>query len=364
MIRGRSSTSSSDARRVTGLRAAPWAALLALVVIVLFEYGFVWKNRHQIWDANYTLLEKKRRLLTGDTPPDSIAVLGTSRFYHLNPQAIAGLLPPGALVHNYAWGWAKLETYEAMLRGMVAAGRAPKAVVVDGLPELFAYNPDTLEGTGIERYAETTPFTSALSTALRVHDWPTAWQLVSYHLTPPSTRYGDRVVRALRHLRARHTLPPLPEDYDKLVTTWQKQGWFQFAPPQHVASMADFRDLQIATGPWVVRENEKYTRIYEHFVAYAASQGIRVIMLPVANNPLAYDVFQSVGILARYDRWLADLQHKYPNFSAARPHAFTWGQEVMGDAGHLNAAGVARHMPMALEQLREALNDEVTTLTK
>src|SRR5688572_28683567 len=96
-------------RPASHLRSIPIAAVLALLLILLFEAGFIWQYRYHFWDANYILLEKKRQAMNAPLPPDDLAILGSSRFYHVQPEPLARLLGPGSRVTNYAWGHCGVE---------------------------------------------------------------------------------------------------------------------------------------------------------------------------------------------------------------------------------------------------------------
>lgn len=337
----------------------PLAAAGAVVLIGLFELGFVWSNRHRLWDANYTLLEKKRDALSAPTEADTIAVFGTSRLYHVDPKRLQAFLPPGSRVTNYSWSWCGIEAYEAMLRGLINAGRIPKILLVEAQPELFGYTYQRLSVTGpdyfAQRYAETAPFGAALRTTIGLKEWQQAWNLLTYNLSPPSLLYQDRVKPALAHLLRQGALPDRPANYDFLVTRWETDGCFNYVnPPDKVADPAEFAALETETGPWTLRQHPALQHALSRMLKLAQKHDIRIIMIPVPNNDLAYQKFEANGVFATYDKWLDSLQQKFPNFSAPGPRYCAW-PGMLGDAGHLNAAGTERHMNLVTEILREKL---------
>lgn len=359
MIPDHSSISSSEAMtapkhsalRPGRLRKFPLAALGALAIIIALEMG-VWHYRYRIWEANYILLEQKREVLTGGSEPDDIAILGSSRFYHLRPEAIGDLFGPGTKVTNYSWSWSCLETYEVMLRGLIAAGRTPDIVVVDGIPEIFGYSERYLTAAHPEAprwFYHTVPLMAGLRTEIGQKQWKVAWDLLVHFYTPPSSLYRDAVFQGLKTLLSSRHLPPFPV-YNNPVGDWQRQGWFLFAPAEHVAGAEEFKALEKDTGPYIFREHEHIRYIYQRFVKLAQENDVEVIMLPVPNNPLVYDAFNRGGIYTEYDKWLDYLERKYINFSAPAPRYFTW-PNMLGDAGHVNAAGAERHMELVIDLL-------------
>jgi hypothetical protein len=334
--------------------AAPLAAIAAILLIVLFEVGFVWQFRYHIWDANYIFLEQKREKLTGDSPADDVAILGSSRFLHLRPAAISQAFG-GATVTNYSWGYCGIEAYEAMLRGLITAGRAPKLVIVDGMPEIFGYNTAMLTVTQAPKlrtgFAVTAPFWATVRTEIGQKEWKTAWQLIAQRMTPPSTLYRDWVTAALKVLLSTGHLPPLPDGYEETAGAWKRQGWTNFAPPASVATEADFKAFAKETGPYILRkESKKVAWRYERFIRLAAEHDIEILSVAVPNNDLVYAEFNQNGIYDHYSDWLEHLQRKYPNFHAPPPYYMHW-PGMLGDAIHVNAAGAARHMNLVLQQI-------------
>ncbi len=338
-------------RRWAGL---PVAALTAAASIFLFETSFVWQYRHHFWDANYILLEKKRERLTQAQKPDDIAILGSSRFYHLQPGAIADLVGNGARVSNYSWAYCGVEAYESMLRGLLTAGRAPRTILVDGCPEICSFPSRLLTARDSEEYrtrlAVTVPFRAGIQTAVGQNAWNVAWDLFAYHVTPPSTVYREKVKAGLTTLLKTRELPPLPPNYENFVGNWLEQGWFYFALPERVAGPEDFQMLENATGPPLLRDNASVAASYERFVQLADANNINIIMLAVPTNPRMYQGFQEQRVFEKYDGWLTDLERMHSNFVAPGPRWMVW-PGLLGDAGHVNAAGAKKHMDFVLELL-------------
>lgn len=360
MMRARSSTFSSDAggnspgKEIAMIRCFPVAAVAAVILVILFEVVFVWNNRYHFWDANYILLDQKKQAMTDKRPADDIAILGSSRFYHVDPEPISELFG-GAQVMNYAWGYCGVEAYEGMLRGFINAGRVPKVILVDGAPEVFAYRHDTLtisENPGLRvGFSVTVPPVAALRTEAGHKAWNTTWEILSQYMTPTSTLYRDQIKAEFSTLAKGH-LPSLPPQYDRLVTTWRKQGWFYFVKPDQVVDPAEFEMLEKNTGPYVLRQNSDITYSYQRFVRLAREHGVQVVMLPVPNNEYAFEKFDREGVYRQYDQWLSKLEKKYDNFHAPGPRWFYW-PGALGDALHVNAKGAARHMDLILKLLDE-----------
>lgn len=336
-----------------GSRALPLAAAVACALVVAFEAG-VWKSRHFLWDANYILLETKRAAMAAPAPADDVAVLGSSRFYHVRPDAISAALG-GARVTNYAWGYCGVEAYEAILRGLIQAGRTPKTVLVDGVPEIFAYKRELLSATKSEGLrtglAVTAPASAAITTALAAHEYATGWQFLARKLTPPSTLNRQALATATKNFLKTGKKPALPPGYDRLVETWQRQGWFYFTDSAQIGSPADFNANAHVTGPWELRKSPGATAAYERFIALAARHNVQVILAPVPNNELAFNAFDRLGVYHRYDAWLTDLERRYPNFRAPAPRWYCW-PGLLGDALHVNAAGAEKHMAQITQMLQ------------
>lgn len=357
-------TSSADTpyqshRLLTGGYRYPKAAAAALIFIVLIEWGLVWHNRYHFMDANYILLEQKRVALTSLPGADDVAILGSSRFYHLKPKPIAALVGKGAQVTNYSWAYCGVEAYEAMLRGLIEAGRKPKLILTDGFPEIFSYPESMLTNTQSEDllagFAATAPVGAALRTEVGQKRYDIAWKVLEYAMTPPSTLFRKSLIQCIQELLTNGTRPSFPAHYDR-VAAWQQNGWFNFAPPQRIADVRDFDALQKITGPHILRDNVAATRAYERLVHLAHDNGVKIILLPVPNNSVAFEAFTRNGVYKKYDKWLNGLETKYDNFKAPGPRWFCW-PNMLGDAGHVNAAGAARHMDLVLELLRQPLKE-------
>ena len=336
------------------------ALIAAIGLILLFEIGFVWQFRYHIWDANYIFLEQKRNKLTGDSPADDVAILGSSRFLHLKPSDISAALG-GATVTNYSWGYCGIEAYEAMLRGLINAGRVPKLVIVDGMPEIFGNNTAVLTVTEAPKlrtgYAVTAPFLATMRTQIGQKEWRTAWQLFAQKMTPLSTQYRDWLRASLQVLLSTGKLPPLPADYEETAGAWKKQGWTNFAPQAYVATQEDFKAFARETGPYVLRkESKKIAWKYERFVRLARDHNVQILSIAVPNNDLVFEAYTQQGIYEKYSEWLDGLQRKYNNFHAPRPHFLHW-PDTLGDAIHVNAEGAKRHMEMVLQTVQSKYQD-------
>ena len=332
----------------------PLAAVIAIILIAAFEYGFIWKNRHRLWHTNYSLLDVKRTALrTG--PADDADILGMSRFYHIDPAAVAKALGVKR-VSNYSWASCGMETYQVMLQALIDSGRKPRTLIVDGFPEMFSYRPELLSASGDEmnrlRYRETVALWPAIKTACSQRDYLAVHRLLEYNLMPPSMRYADRVKRGLKSLKGKKSLPDLPDDYPRMVEQWQASGWFVFPPPGRAASDQDFIDLERETHCATLKENRTAQETFERFLALAGQENISVIMLPVPNTDRAYAQNQANGVFAAHDAWLNSLETRFPHFSAPQPrHMQLPG--MFGDATHVNAAGAQAHMDLLLPMLEK-----------
>lgn len=363
MMRGRLSISSSDEmpRPQSRRRAAawPWAALLAVVLVAAFEMGFVYQFRYRFWDSTYSLAEIKRRLLTSGAPADDVAILGNSRFYHVDPERLKEVFGPDARITNYAWAWCGMDIYEPMLRGMINAGRTPRIVIVDANAEMFGYRPELLSLAGDpsnqSRYNQTAPLLPGLRTELAQQLWGPAWHTFSSYLTPPSVVYGERVGKGLERLLKQRKLPKPRKDFTTYVEQWQQHGWFQFAA-ERVSDWDEYRHVETINGPYTLFDNPQARQAYERFLRLAQAHNVRVILLPVPHNTLQYEAYLRNGVYAAFDQWLNAMQEKYPVFSAPAPRWQDW-PGMLGDAGHLNSAGIQRHMDLMVEMLKQVQED-------
>lgn len=332
----------------------PIAALAALALVIAFEAG-VWKYRYRLWDGHQVLSEKKRKVLLAAAEPDTIAIFGVSRFYHLRPDEIANTLGTDIQVTNYSWRWCGIEAYEAMLRGLIQARRVPKLILVDGIPEILGYKPYLVNARDNEIFqiglAQTAPRLALLRTIVGLKEWKWFWNTITYTATPPSTLYRESVSSGLHRLIREGTLPPLPENYETVVETWEQKGWLVFAAGKR-GTDKEYRQLEQLTGPYKLYDNLLTLRAYERFLRLAERHGTRVILLPVPSNPLIYDAYKREGVFDAYDQWLNTLEKKHTNFQAPAPRWLNW-PEAMGDAGHVHEEGAERHMRLILEMLNE-----------
>lgn len=366
-----SSTSSSDiapiggqAQRIDPAQAGrpiqysygwPRAAALAVALVVTFEAGFVYKFRYRFWDSTYSLAEIKRNLLTSDIPADDIAILGNSRFYHIDPHRLKAVFGDNLRITNYAWAWCGTEVYEPMLRAMIHSGRKPKVVIVDANPELFGYKEYLLSTAGDpsnqSRYRQTAPFWPGLRFQLVRGLWGPAWDTLSARITPPSVNYGERVANGVERAIKDQKLPKPRQDFGQMVEHWRQHGWLQFAP-ERVSEWAEYEHLETLNGPYIVNKNPHVLESYERFLALAQEHGVEVILLPIPHNELQYAAYERNGVFAAYDKWLNEMQAKYPVFRAPAPRWQTW-PGMLADAGHLNKAGIQRHMELIVTMLNE-----------
>lgn len=360
MTHARSSTSSSklndqqpqDPARKYGF---PLAAVMAVVALLVIEGGLVWKNRHYWWDANYILLEKKRDMLTSGGAPDDVAIFGSSRFYHVRPQIVKSIIGEDKKVTNYSWGWCGVETYEAMLRGLIQNDRKPRVLILDGYPEIYGYPGHLMSITShdVSRvgFLQTTPKMAALRTVAGLKEWKTLWGCLTHYATPPTAANRAGLIAAGKKWLAGEGLA-LPRDYDLMVTSWEEQGWFLFTPPDRVAGTEEFLELEKHTGPYKEYDNGAIEHAYERVIRLAQKNDIRVILLPAPNNTYVYEKFTKHGVYLKYDRMLHKLEADYPNFTAPPPRWFAW-PGTLGDSNHVNAAGAEKHLQVLTDLLRE-----------
>ena len=337
------------------VRRLPYAALLALALVGVFEFAFVWQNRYRLWNTDYSLVDAKRQKLQSGEPPDEVAIFGVSRFYHVDPQVVAEAMSVQR-VSNYSWASCGMETYEVMLRALISPDRKPRVILVDSFPEIFSYRPELLKAMGDEmnqtRYLETVPMWAALQTAWRLGDGPMADKLLAYNLMPPSARYSSRVIRGLKSLKGTGALPDYPKEFDRKVGAFNRTGWFTYpSPADRVATEEEFIHLEKVTGSGTLRDNPYARKVFEDFIGMAQMENIRVVMLPVPNSERAYRVNETEGIFAAHERWLDKLEAAYANFHAPKPrHIVMPGK--LGDATHVNLAGAQEHMKLIGEILR------------
>ncbi len=331
----------------------PLACLLAIVLVLVFEIGFVYQFRYRFWDSTYSLAEIKRKLLVSDAPADDVAIFGNSRFYHLDPDNLKAVFGEDARITNYAWAWCGMEIYEPMLRGLIDSGRKPTLLIVDANAEMFGYDESLLTTAGDPsnqfRYRQTAPFWQGLRFQLAQEQWGPAWDTFSSKMVPPSVLYGERVPRELRRFLKDQKLPKPRQDFDRMVGHWQEHGWFQYAP-ERISEWAEYVHAESTNGPYKLMENGKYLAVYEKFLSLAQRHGVTVVMLPVPHNELQYDAYIENGVYAAYDAWLNEMQAKYPVFHAPAPRWQKWGG-MLADAGHLNQAGIERHWELSNEML-------------
>jgi len=335
----------------------PVAAVIAICLVLAFEIGYVHHYRYRFRDSTYSLAELKRNLMTSSAKPDDVAIFGNSRFYHVDPARLKEVFGKDARITNYAWARCGVETYEAMLQGLIAAHRPPKVLLVDGNPEFFGYREELLTISGDpanqSRYSQTAPFFSALRVELAQHLYGPAWQTIEDFLTPPSIFYGERVRKGVKRLLEDRRSPKPRQNFGPIVGEWQHQGWLQFAP-ERIADEQEFYEREKLYGPYKLYDNRHVQQSYERFLALAQKHDIVVIMLQVPVNRLVFDSYESTGVFDAYGKWLDGLEKQFPVFKAPPPRRQYW-PGALGDAGHLNRAGIRQHMDYMVATLRKQL---------
>lgn len=81
-------------------------------------------------------------------------------------------------------------------------------------------------------------------------------------------------------------------------------------------------------------------------------RGIRLLIL---FSPVHPD-YRDARDWSQLDRWASELAASHPGASVARPVVASYEPRFMWDAIHLNAAGVARFMPVVARDVQQALD--------
>jgi hypothetical protein len=208
----------------------PAAAASAIALIVCFEWFFVYNNRSRFVDPYFLLIDKKRENLTNRNKVDEVAIFGDSRYWHVEPEIVRNALGGNVRVTNYTLGWSGIETFEAMLRGLLTSKKPPKLILINPAPEMSGYGTHRL--TIAEQpdwnlsVAKSTTIYAALRTTVPQREWKSSWDIFTQSITPMSMAHRTTIRPAFLGWIFGSPLPGTPEKYYYLIDSYAQQGSF------------------------------------------------------------------------------------------------------------------------------------------
>lgn len=336
----RSSISSSEPAR-NGL---PRAALAALVLCLLFELG-VFAVRGHLRDGLAETVRIKHGLLADPARVDDVAILGDSRAFSLRPEDVRTALGGDLRVTNYTWPFIGMEAYELVLRAYLRAKPAPRAVIVNLMPEYLSLPASHLDmtgdGTRRVRAYNVVPAGALLPALAERGEFKMIGDWASYQAMPPSARDRDRLLPALRSLARGRGFPEMPPHERRMLEDLDQTGGFLlYADP--TATPHDIERFHRLFAPVRLHDNDAILARFEPFLRLARDHGIRVF---IANQPVPEPIlaeYETLGLPARYRDVVGRWTREFDNLTVLEPALSAYPLELFGDFGHLNRRGDER----------------------
>ena len=322
-----SSTSSSN--------RLPRAALSAVVVCLAIEVAVAVLRPGFAGAFDYTT-QAKRSLLTDSSHVDDVAIFGDSRFFSIQPAAVAEALGGNLSVTNYSWPFAGVEMVEFILYSYLDSKPAPRLILVGWMPEnlavaadRFTAAADPLYQTRLFNTLPTLPLTLALAAGGHGRLF---WASLEHRLMPPSAHHRERLVPWVLG-----TSEPSPDE-QRIYRSFRQAGSFllynkEIAPPEAVAS------YERAVGGFAPDAAARNAAPFRRFLERASSEAIPVLLFNVPLPNSLHERFEELGVIAEYRRLIAEFEASFGNFHVVEPLIEVHPDNYFADVGHLNAEG-------------------------
>lgn len=338
---------------------APLAFLVAAIAIVALEV-FLHVNRYRLVDGiQANLMAKAAQLSSAGAPPDEIAIFGDSKLFSVRPSAVATAVSPGKAIRvsNYAWPFFGIEAYELMLETYLQNRPAPRAIILNGCPELIGTPAARVslahEPAHRQRAFTALPLRQIIALALRQRTPSLLWHRIVYALIPPSALYKETTPEALKDiLRGRSW--PLSEDYIRMTTSYRETGAFLMHRNRQI-TIEDVRAAEQYLGPFGIHQNHQQAASFERFLQRAARADINLYLLGSPAPPPYADRFHQLGINQAYRAVLHHWQQKFKNLHVVEPLFPVQPLHHFGDPGHLNTEGDTQFQATYPQLLAEAM---------
>lgn len=336
----RSSISSSEPAR----GGVPRAALAALLVCLLFELG-VFAVRGHLRDGLAEAVRIRHGWLTDPARVDDIAILGDSRAFSLRPDDVRAALGDDLRVTNYTWPFIGIEAYELVLRAYLRAKPAPRAVIVNLMPEYLSLPASHLDMAGDAtrrvRAFNVVPAGALIPALAERGEYKMIGDWASYRAMPPSAANRDRLLPMLRGLARGKGLPEMPPHEQRMLEDLHQTGGFLlYADP--TATPHDIERFHRLFAPVRLQDNDAILARFEPFLRLARDRGIRVF---IVNQPVPEPIlaeYETLGLPARYREVVGRWTGEHANLSVLEPALSAYPLELFGDFGHLNRRGDER----------------------
>ncbi len=334
----------------------PLAFLLAALAVFALEL-FLHANRYRLVDGiQANLMTKAAQLRDADAPADDVAIFGDSKMFSVRPSALARAVSADSPVRvtNYAWPFFGVEAFELMLESYLQNHTAPRALIINGCPELIGVPAEkvslTAQPAHRQRAFTALPLRQIFALAVRQKTPSLLWHRLVWALTPPSVVYRDTALEALRDV-ARGREWPLSDDYIRMTTSYRQTGAFLMHRKRQVTA-EEVRGLEQAIGPYGIHKNHQQAASFERFLQRAAQAEIQIYLIGSPAPPAYAERFQQLGIHQAYRAVLEHWQARFGNLHIVEPLYPVQPLHHFGDPGHLNLEGD--------EQFQEAYSDRLS----
>lgn len=350
-----SSTSSSS------VRGFPWAALVAVLLIVAGEVG-IWRHREIFsWSLVQTLADKRQLLHDGRS--DDIVIAGDSRLFHMKPDVVSAAIGPGLHATNYSWPFFGAEAYIYFLNGYLSLKPAPRLIVCNfpvsffGQPVKDIYRCENPLVT-LRMYFLLPPV-PLLKDLAHDHAWGVFWDYLKFLASPPSLKYRDRLCKHLRLLRDEGHIDNFDAEDKRRVEEFRREGSFRIYTHQRFDPVKDLQDFVKFYGPIQPNNAPEVPAAFERFLDRTEALGIPVVLMNSPDSQALHELWERTGVLAPFDATVARWKARYKHLVVLEPPAPSSANNEFGDPAHVNAEGEDVHRPAYTGQLlmhREEIN--------
>jgi hypothetical protein len=330
----------------------PIAALLTVAAVIGVE-TFLHLNRFRLVDGvQANLMAKSAQIRDSASPVDDVAIFGDSKMFSVVPAEIAKTVGSGdsvttsnrLRVTNYSWPFFGVEAYELMLNTYLRYRQPPKAILINGRPELVgapASRNSLMDNPAHHQRAFVAiPLPEIMSFALKERQPRLLWHRLSWAIMPTSAVYRGEAFEALKDLCRGRGWPKPSNDYLRMTAAFRESGAF-LMHQNRVVTAAEVEALEQVEGPYGLYHNAAQVRSFKRFLARTAEHNIQVLVIGSPAPPPYHERFLRLGVHDAYHANLTLWQQKYPNLRMVEPLYPTQSLHHFGDPGHLNAEGNA-----------------------
>ncbi len=288
------------------------------------------------------LLAKRALMEDSSAPADDIAIFGDSKLFSLRPDAISDALGGEHRITNYSWPFFGMEAFETMLANYLRHRPAPRAIIINGRPEIIGVPASENSLAGVDAHRSRAfialPVRDLITLAARQRRPGLLWQRLVWALQPPSTAYRSAAWDALRDLARGRGWPKATKDYQRMTTSFRDTGAFLMHRNRQITE-AEVLALETVERPYAIYKNHAQAESFERFVSRASAAGIALYVLGSPAPPPYHERFNRLGIHDAHRALLAHWDQKFGNLHVIEPLHPVYPLDHFGDPGHLNTIG-------------------------